>query len=173
MKKLVLTMAIALGMVFTANAQRAGIDYDYSNGHYDGVNNYNYGDWHRIEDYGDRHYVGSHFNNDDEKDDVLTRLGLKSSSSTTSRGAEYNGYEGESYLGGDLLSRGKKGGGLFGFGAVSDESSYGASFIDGSTLPLLPSHFNNDNQDAAPLGSGALLLIGFGAAYALGKKSKK
>ena len=159
MKKLVLTMAIALGMVFTANAQRAGIDYDYSNGHYDGVNNYNYGDWHRIEDYGDRHYVGSHFSNDDENEDIFTRLGLKIGL-TTSRGTEYYGYEGVGYYGG----------GLFGRGATPANSM---NALGGSGTPLLPIHGQTENQDAAPLGSGVLLFIGFGAAYALSKKSKK
>ena len=38
--------------------------------------------------------------------------------------------------------------------------------------PLLPAHGQNENQ-TAPLGSGALLLIGFGAAYALKKKNQK
>lgn len=67
-----------------------------------------------------------------------------------------------------------KGGGLFGRGAVSDEVFYGAGYTGGAPLfPNLPSHFNDENQDAVPLGGGALLLIGFGAAYALSKKSKK
>ncbi len=44
--------------------------------------------------------------------------------------------------------------------------------------PFLPAHNQLGNQDAdtnsaAPLGSGALLLMGFGAAYALSKKNKK
>ena len=39
-------------------------------------------------------------------------------------------------------------------------------------LPSLPNHGVNTNQDA-PVGSGALLLIGLGAAYAMTKKSKK
>ncbi len=38
-------------------------------------------------------------------------------------------------------------------------------------FPGLPGHGESDDQPA-PLGGGALLLIGFGAAYAL-KKSKK
>ena len=37
--------------------------------------------------------------------------------------------------------------------------------------PNLPGHGESDNQDA-PLGGGALLLIGFGAAYAMSKKNK-
>lgn len=39
-------------------------------------------------------------------------------------------------------------------------------------LPSLPAHEQTTNQNA-PLGSGALLLIGLGAAYAMTKKSKK
>ena len=159
MKKLVLTMAIALGMAFTANAQRADIDYNYSNDYDDGVSYYNYGDLHRIDDYGDRHYVGSHFNNDDENEDIFTRLGLKGGS-TKSRGTEYYGYEGEGYYGGGLLGRGPKGGDLFG-GPRSGFS------------PLLPAHGTNGDADATPLGSGALLLIGMGAAYAVAKKKRK
>ena len=70
-------------------------------------------------------------------------------------------------------------GGLFGYGAVSDEEYYGAGWYDGNTrdgldagLLGLPSHGQTDNQ-TAPLGGGALLLIGFGAAYALKKKADK
>ena len=66
-----------------------------------------------------------------------------------------------------------RGGGLFGRGAVSDESLYGTGYTEGTPLfPNLPSHFNDENQDA-PLGGGVLLLIGFGAAYAMTKKNRK
>jgi len=69
-------------------------------------------------------------------------------------------------------------GGLFGYGAVSDEEYYGASASDRtSTTPLLSLPNNHggitDQTGDAPLGSGALLLIGFGAAYTLKKKRKK
>ncbi len=37
--------------------------------------------------------------------------------------------------------------------------------------PGLPGHGESDDQPA-PLGGGALLLIGFGAAYAMSKKNK-
>lgn len=67
-------------------------------------------------------------------------------------------------------------GGLFQYGFVSDEEYYGSAYwaLDENNrnqglLPELPYHNLNENQDA-PLGSGALLLIGFGAAYALRKK---
>ena len=60
------------------------------------------------------------------------------------------------------------GGGLFGRGETRDADNGG-----NTAAPLLPGHGLSTNQDAAPLGSGALLLIGFGAAYALSKRSKK
>ena len=60
------------------------------------------------------------------------------------------------------------GGGLFGRGETRDADNGGHT-----AAPLLPGHGLNTNQDAAPLGSGALLLVGFGAAYALSKRSKK
>ena len=39
-------------------------------------------------------------------------------------------------------------------------------------MPGLPTHGQPGNQNA-PLGGGALLLIGFGAAYALKKRNQK
>ena len=68
-------------------------------------------------------------------------------------------------------------GGLFGYGTVSDEEYYSYGMNDnyrdgGLIMPGLPSHGQTENQEA-PLGGGALLLIGFGAAYALKKRSKK
>lgn len=78
-------------------------------------------------------------------------------------------------------------GGLFGYGEKAEEESnfiawysfYQNEEIDNSLfgllrsnpLPGLPNHGESDNQDA-PLGGGALLLIGFGAAYALKKRRK-
>ena len=62
-----------------------------------------------------------------------------------------------------------QGGGLFGRGATPDYADGG----NGTGAPMLPAHGQSTNQDAAPLGSGALLLIGFGAAYAMSKKNKK
>ena len=56
--------------------------------------------------------------------------------------------------------------GLFGRGTVDRET--------GINTPILPDHGSEDNESAsAPLGSGALMLIGLGAAYAMTKKSKK
>ena len=75
-------------------------------------------------------------------------------------------------------------GGLFQYGAVSDEDYYyGTAWYalnqnnefqqrtGSGLLPGLPYHDETTNQDA-PLGGGALLLIGFGAAYALKKRNK-
>lgn len=65
-------------------------------------------------------------------------------------------------------------GGLFGYGAVSDEEYYGASNRPSGSAPLLslPNNHGMNNDVQAPLGGGALLLIGFGAAYA-GLRRKK
>ena len=60
-----------------------------------------------------------------------------------------------------------QGGGLFGRGETRDADNDG-----GVSAPLLPGHGQTTNQDA-PLGSGALLLVGFGAAYAVAKKNRK
>ena len=43
---------------------------------------------------------------------------------------------------------------------------------DSALTPGFPGHGETTNQDA-PLAGGALLLIGFGAAYAMTKKNKK
>ena len=69
-------------------------------------------------------------------------------------------------------------GGLFGRGATND-----VPMRDGGTFSLcLPGHnfttnWNGGSQghddDLLPLGNGALLLVGFGAAYALSKRKKK
>ena len=68
----------------------------------------------------------------------------------------------------------KQGGGLFGMGAqrqteYDDFNRYGES----NSLLLPNTHGETTDQSSAPLGSGALLLIGFGAAYALRKKNNK
>ena len=60
-----------------------------------------------------------------------------------------------------------QGGGLFGRGDTPQYEDEG-----GHSTPLLPLHGQTNNQDA-PLGSGALLLIGFGAAYAASKRRKE
>ena len=72
-------------------------------------------------------------------------------------------------------------GGLFGRGPVYEEID--GMTRDGGTFSLcFPGHnfttnWNGGSQghddDLLPLGNGALLLIGFGAAYAISKKKKK
>jgi len=70
-------------------------------------------------------------------------------------------------------------GGLFQYGAVSDEEYYGTAFYSNRSTTLfsmtdlnLPQH-GSDINEPAPLAGGALLLIGFGAAYAATKRRKK
>lgn len=83
-------------------------------------------------------------------------------------------------LGLSMTSFAQWGGGLFQRGAVSDEEYYGAGSYFNYTswdrtdplLPGLPNHGYDYNTDA-PIGGGALLLIGFGAAYALKKRKEK
>ena len=81
-----------------------------------------------------------------------------------------------------------QGGGLFGYGEASEtEESYNIAWysfyqdqeidnglfglLRGGGMPGLPGH-GSENYEPAPLGSGALLLIGFGAAYAAAKRRK-
>lgn len=45
--------------------------------------------------------------------------------------------------------------------------------IDPSLWPFIPGHDAEWDQGYAPVGSGAALLIGFGAAYLLAKRKKK
>lgn len=82
-------------------------------------------------------------------------------------------------LGLSLSTFAQWGGGLFQRGAVSEDEYNGTYYygfqnrIDnggliGPNIPYL--HGANNDQDATPLGSGALLLIGLGAGYALMKK---
>lgn len=67
------------------------------------------------------------------------------------------------------------GGGLFQRGAVSDEEFYDANY-DYQTrtegLLSLPLQHGTTNDEQAPLGTGTLLLIGFGAAYLISNKKK-
>ena len=68
----------------------------------------------------------------------------------------------------------KQGGGLFGMGDQRQADSYDYSvYTRGGSLLLPDNHGETEDQSSAPLGSGALLLIGFGAAYALRKKNNK
>lgn len=65
------------------------------------------------------------------------------------------------------------GGGLFQRGTTTDQDYYGA-YREGEGGPLinLPSHGQTDDQ-SAPIGGGALLLVGFGTAYLATKKRRK
>ena len=82
-----------------------------------------------------------------------------------------------------------QGNGLFGYGETNEEESVNTAwysfyqdqevdnglfslFRSGLSLPGLPGH-GSDTNEPAPLGSGALLLIGFGTAYAAAKRRKK
>ena len=67
-------------------------------------------------------------------------------------------------------------GGLFGYGFVGEQNNWSNTGWNRSgalIFPTLPTTFGATNDQPAPLGSGALLLIGFGAAYALKKKNQK
>lgn len=63
-----------------------------------------------------------------------------------------------------------QGGGLFQRGGMPNDADAG-----NPSGPMLPAHGESTNQPAnnTPVGSGALLLIGFGAAYAMTKKNKR
>lgn len=57
-------------------------------------------------------------------------------------------------------------GGLFGKGPSRADNGYSYREGEGSLLGL-PSEHNKNTDQGAPLGSGIVALIGFGAAYAL------
>ena len=69
------------------------------------------------------------------------------------------------------------GGGLFQYGAPVEEESTNYFFSynreGGLIVPGLPGSFGSDDNQSAPLGSGTLLLIGMGAAYAAAKRRKE
>ena len=66
-----------------------------------------------------------------------------------------------------------QGGGLFGKGPDRQSESYEYSTREGG-LMLPGSHGSTSDQSGdAPVGNGALLLIGFGAAYLVDKKHKE
>lgn len=64
---------------------------------------------------------------------------------------------------------GQVGGGFFGRGEMPGTEMDARG---GMLSPGLPGHGQSGNQDA-PLGGGALLLAGFGAAYAMAKRNRK
>ena len=75
-----------------------------------------------------------------------------------------------------------QGGGMMGYGPTKMQTNdWGATNWNttqdwlrtgGFALFLPTAHGTNDNYNS-PIGSGALLLVGFGAAYAMKKRSKK
>ena len=65
-----------------------------------------------------------------------------------------------------------EGGGLFQRGSNVETTETMTGSRDGVFAPRLPSHGQNTNQ-TAPLGSGAAILLGFGAAYFIGKKRRE
>ena len=58
--------------------------------------------------------------------------------------------------------------GLFGRGDIYEEE------LRGGGAPFLPGHNESDNQDGdGPIGSGIVVLMGLGAAYAFAKKREE
>ena len=79
---------------------------------------------------------------------------------------------------GFALSTFAHGGGVFGYGDSRDGNFSDASRGEGDgTFISLPTTHGAEGdisaQEEGPLGSGALLLLGFGAAYAMAKRNKK
>lgn len=74
-----------------------------------------------------------------------------------------------------LTTFAQEGSGLFRRGkAANQDYAYNYSDRNAASLLLPNSHSRMDDQTAtAPLGGGALLLIGFGAAYAMKKRREK
>ena len=64
-------------------------------------------------------------------------------------------------------------GGLFGKGPSRSETNYELRGTSNDPMIGLPSSHGDDKDAAAPLGSGIAVLVGLGAAYALGKKRKE
>ncbi|MCR5646490.1 MAG: hypothetical protein K6F96_08950 [Bacteroidales bacterium] len=73
-------------------------------------------------------------------------------------------------------------GGMFGYGRIGETyTDWGPTYWNttqdwtrtvGGSLILPTTHGSGTDQNGVPAGSGALLLIGFGAAYALKKRQK-
>ena len=62
--------------------------------------------------------------------------------------------------------------GLLDLGPESGNSNDAYGPTRGSAFLLPQNHGTGEDQNGSPLGGGALLLIGFGAAYALKKRQK-
>ena len=72
------------------------------------------------------------------------------------------------------------GGGMFGYGQTRESNDWGSTnwsttneWLRSGGALILPAGHGLINDYAAPLGSGALVLIGFGAAYAMKRKNQK
>ena len=63
------------------------------------------------------------------------------------------------------------GGGMFQRGA-ENEAFQGANWRETPAMPALPNHGQTNNQNA-PVGSGIVALVGFGAAYLVGKRRRE
>ena len=66
-----------------------------------------------------------------------------------------------------LCATAQNGGGLFQRGFTPEETT---NTREGEGLISLPSTHGSDNDADAPLGSGIAVLLGFGAAYLVGKR---
>ena len=75
-------------------------------------------------------------------------------------------------LGLSMTTFAENGGGLFQRGEAPQNSGVFGDRDGGVMTPGLPGHGHNGNQ-AAPLGSGVVALLGLGAAYLVSKKRKE
>ena len=71
-------------------------------------------------------------------------------------------------LGLGMTTFAQNGGGLFQRGGETSEPTEAFGTRDGN--PGLPGHGSDENEPAAPLGSGVVALLGLGAAYLVAKK---
>ena len=75
-------------------------------------------------------------------------------------------------LGMTLCATAQNGGGLFQRGSMPEEAYYQDYNTRNGGLIMPGGHGQNTDADA-PLGSGIAVLVGLGAAYALGKRRKE
>ena len=73
-------------------------------------------------------------------------------------------------LGLGMTTFAENGGGLFQRGGAASQNTEALGIRDGN--PGLPGHGSEGNEPA-PLGSGVVALLGFGAAYAMAKRKKE
>ena len=77
-------------------------------------------------------------------------------------------------IGLSIGSSAQEGGGLFGMGPQrQSDYDYSSSYNSRDGLFLPSSHGLDEDSTGTPVGSGVLLLIGFGAAYALKQRKSK